>query len=204
MGTTTGNWPVINAAYSVANSRQFIAKLRADLSGYVYSTTFGTNGALNPNISPVAFLVDNCENVYVSGWGGGANNFGGGYPSAGTAGMPVTPDAFQRNTDGSDFYFFVLQKNAASQLYGSFFGQLGGGGALEHVDGGTSRFDATGTIYQAMCANCKNVASSIKACVTTRDCYVIQENVSVWVAADRSHILVKQESRTGVSTAFDD
>lgn len=161
MGTTTGNWPVINAAYSVANSRQFIAKLRADLSGYVYSTTFGTNGALNPNISPVAFLVDNCENVYVSGWGGGANNFGGGYPSAGTAGMPVTPDAFQRNTDGSDFYFFVLQKNAASQLYGSFFGQLGGGGALEHVDGGTSRFDATGTIYQAMCANCKNVASNV-------------------------------------------
>lgn len=161
MGTTTGNWPVINASYSVANSRQFIGKLRPDLSGYVYSTTFGTSGALNPNISPVAFLVDNCENVYVSGWGGGANNFGGGYPSQGTAGLPVTPDAFQRNTDGSDFYFFVLQKNAASQLYGSFFGQLGGGGGLEHVDGGTSRFDANGTIYQAMCANCKNVASNI-------------------------------------------
>jgi gliding motility-associated-like protein len=160
MGTTTGNWPVINATYSVANSRQFIAKLRPDLSAFVYSTTFGTNGALSPNISPVAFLVDNCENVYVSGWGGGANNFGGtGYPSSGTAGLPVTPDAFQRNTDGSDFYFFVLQKNAASQLYGSFFGQLGGGGGLEHVDGGTSRFDAQGVIYQALCANCKNVNS---------------------------------------------
>ena len=161
MGTSTGNWPVINAAYSVPNSRQFIAKLRPDLSGYVYSTTFGTNGALNPNISPVAFLVDNCENVYVSGWGGGANNFGGGYPTAGTSGLPVTPNAFQRNTDGSDFYFFVLQKNAASQLYGSFFGQLGGGGGYDHVDGGTSRFDANGTIYQALCANCKNVASNI-------------------------------------------
>ena len=24
----------------------------------------------SPNISPVAFLVDRCENVYVSGWGG--------------------------------------------------------------------------------------------------------------------------------------
>lgn len=161
MGTTTGNWPVINATYSVANSRQFIGKLRPDLSAYVYSTTFGTSGALNPNISPVAFLVDNCENVYVSGWGGGANNFGGGYPSSGTTNLPVTADAFQRNTDGSDFYFFVLQKNAASQLYGSFFGQLGGGGGLEHVDGGTSRFDASGTIYQAMCANCKNVSSNI-------------------------------------------
>ncbi|MFY7838811.1 MAG: PKD domain-containing protein [Lacibacter sp.] len=160
MGTSTGNWPVQNAAYSVANSRQFIAKLRPDLSAFVYSTTFGTSGALSPNISPVAFLVDNCENVYVSGWGGGANNFGGtGYPSSGTTGLPITPDAFQRNTDGSDFYFFVLQKNAASQLYGSFFGQLGGGGGLEHVDGGTSRFDANGVIYQALCANCKNVSN---------------------------------------------
>ncbi len=166
MGTTTGNWPVQNATYSVANSRQFIAKLRPDLSAFVYSTTFGTSGALSPNISPVAFLVDNCENVYVSGWGGGANTFGNGYPTAGTTGLPTTNDAFQRNTDGSDFYFFVLQKNASSQLYGSFFGQQGGGGGWEHVDGGTSRFDANGVIYQAMCANCKSVASGMPLTAT--------------------------------------
>jgi gliding motility-associated-like protein len=167
MGTSTGSWPVVNntsspTTYSVANSRQFIAKLKPDLSGFVYSTTFGTSGAGAPNISPVAFLVDNCENVYVSGWGGAANSFGGGtngYPTAGTNGLPITPDAFQKTTDGSDFYFFVLQKNAASQLYGSFFGQLGGQGGTEHVDGGTSRFDAQGVIYQAICANCKNVGS---------------------------------------------
>ncbi|MBK8087126.1 MAG: gliding motility-associated C-terminal domain-containing protein [Chitinophagaceae bacterium] len=166
MGTSTGNWPVQNAIYSVANSRQFIAKLQPNLSGFVYSTTFGTSGAAAPNISPVAFLVDNCENVYVSGWGGAANNFGGGpsaYPTAGTTGLPVTSDAFQRTTDGSDFYFFVLQKNAASQLYGSFFGQLGGPGGTEHVDGGTSRFDQSGVIYQAICANCKNVGAVVPA-----------------------------------------
>lgn len=161
MGTTTGNWPIRNATYFVNNSRQFIAKLQADLSAFVYSTTFGTSGALSPNISPVAFLVDNCENVYVSGWGGRINALGGGggYPNAGTTGLPVTPDAFQRNTDGSDFYFFVLQKNAASQLYGSFFGQIGGDGGAEHVDGGTSRFDANGVIYQAICANCRSVST---------------------------------------------
>jgi len=171
MGTSTGNWPVINTTsspttYSVANSRQFIAKLKLDLSGFIYSTTFGTSGALAPNISPVAFLVDNCENVYVSGWGGAANNFGGGpqaYPTAGTTGLPVTNDAFQKTTDGSDFYFFVLQKNAASQLYGSFFGQVGGPGGTEHVDGGTSRFDESGVIYQAICANCKNVGAVVPA-----------------------------------------
>jgi gliding motility-associated-like protein len=37
-------------------------------------------------------------------------------------------------------------------LYGSFFGQTGGEG--DHVDGGTSRFDTRGAIYQAICANC--------------------------------------------------
>ncbi len=157
MGTTTGTMTPVNAAYSVTNARQFIAKFQPDLSALVYLTTFGTANAANPNISPVAFLVDNCENVYVSGWGGGANNNYGDYLTSGTVGLPVTADAYQKNTDGSDFYFFVLKKNASAQLYGSFFGQVGGNGSWEHVDGGTSRFDANGVIYQAICSNCKAV-----------------------------------------------
>lgn len=160
VGTTMGTMTPINATYIVANARQFIAKLRPDLSAFVYLTTFGTPGAIAPNLSITAFLVDNCENVYVSGWGGGANTFSTPtYPTAGTTGLPVTADARQPLTDGSDFYFFVLAKNAASQLYGSFFGQRGGFGGWDHVDGGTSRFDAQGVIYQAVCANCKGVDS---------------------------------------------
>ncbi|MBI2729975.1 MAG: PKD domain-containing protein [Sphingobacteriales bacterium] len=154
MGQTTGSWPIKNATYSVSNSRQFITKLQPDLSTTVYSTCFGTSGATAPNISPVAFLVDKCENVYVSGWGGAAARKEV-FFSAGTIGLPVTPDAFQKTTDGSDFYFFILQKNAASQLFGSFFGEFGSGGSFgEHVDGGTSRFDRQGIIYQGICANC--------------------------------------------------
>ena len=153
MGTTTATWPVTsNVAFSQTGSKQFISKLKSDLSAYVFSTVFGTPGSPLPNISPVAFLVDRCENIYVSGWGGDANSKSG-YPNAGTSGMSVTNDAIQRNTDNSDFYFFVLEKNAQSQLYGSFFGQSGGN-YPEHVDGGTSRFDKNGTIYQAVCANC--------------------------------------------------
>ena len=68
-----------------------------------------------------------------------------------TNGMPVTFDAQQSTTDGSDFYFFVMERNAASQLYGSF---LGSSIASEHVDGGTSRFDKKGNVYQAVCAAC--------------------------------------------------
>src|SRR6185503_13477631 len=106
---------------------QFITKLQPDLSSIIYSTNFGPSGGSFPNISPTAFLVDRCENVYVSGWGGGVDaNPLEGYNNATTTGLTVTGSPIQSLTDGQDFYFFVLQKNAASQLYGSFFGQPGG------------------------------------------------------------------------------
>lgn len=157
MGTTTGAWPVVNALYSNAGAKQFISKLQPDFSAYVYSTVFGTNNATVPNLSPVAFLVDRCQNVYVSGWGGGLNNTQG-YPSAGTNGLPLKDQIPGLPApDGADFYFFVLEKNATQQLFGSFYGQNGGVG--DHVDGGTSRFDANGIIYQAICANCNGGAN---------------------------------------------
>lgn len=165
MGQTTGAWPVLNATWKQDNGKQFIAKLQPDLSAYVYSTVFGAGRSV-PDISPVAFLVDRCENVYVSGWGGsvsGGNNNGQNYQLSGTTGLTVTQDALKSTTDvgsggiGQDFYFFVLRKDATAQLYGSFFGQ--NGGAADHVDGGTSRFDRDGVIYQAICANCKYAGS---------------------------------------------
>jgi gliding motility-associated-like protein len=150
-GTTEGaSMPILNAAFRQDNGKQFIAKLKPDLSAYQYSTNFGTS-TNSPNISITAFLVDRCQNVYVSGWGGRINTSQG-YPNVGTIGLP-TVNPIQPNTDGSDFYFFVLEKNAASQLFGSFFGQTNGAND-EHVDGGTSRFDDNGVIYQSICANC--------------------------------------------------
>ena len=154
MGTTTGTWQAQNAQFSNPGGKQFISKLQKDLSGYVYTTMFGTNSA-SPNISPVAFLVDRCQNVYVSGWGGVLENTKQ-YPNSGTNGLDflITRGAVQSRTDGSDFFFFVLEKDAKSQLFGSYFGQIGG--FTDHVDGGTSRFDDNGIIYQAICANCGN------------------------------------------------
>ena len=49
--------------------------------------------------------------------------------------MPLAGNPIQSYTDNKDFYFFVLEKDATKQLYGSFFGQQGGEG--DHVDGGT-------------------------------------------------------------------
>ncbi|HVY73342.1 MAG TPA: PKD domain-containing protein, partial [Puia sp.] len=155
MGTTTGAWPVVNAAFSQKNGKQFIAKLKPDLSDFVYSTVFG-KGSTYPDISPTAFLVDRCQNVYVAGWGGGIEVEGNGayvYNNSKTTGLTVTPDAIKATTDGDDFYFFIMKRDAASQLYGSFFGQ-NGGNVGDHVDGGTSRYDKQGIIYEAICANC--------------------------------------------------
>lgn len=153
MGTSTGSWPVQNAVYSNPGARQFISKLKSDLSAFEYSTVFGTVST-NPNISPVAFLVDRCENVYVSGWGGGLNL---NYESGTTQNLPeVNPLAGIPPPDARDFYFFVLQRNAQSQLFGSHFGKYSPNATGEHVDGGTSRFDENGIIYQAICGECAN------------------------------------------------
>jgi hypothetical protein len=158
MGISLGSWKILpaNIPYQDPGAHQFISKLQPDLSAYVYSTVFGTASSV-PNISPVAFLVDRCENIYVSGWGGALNVCSQGSDcfdtkTAGPLGMRITPDAIKKTTDNRDFYFFVMEKDGNSQLYGSFFGQTGGEG--DHVDGGTSRFDKRGAIYQAICANC--------------------------------------------------
>jgi len=156
-GTTTSAMTVSNSNFNAggnqAGGKQFITKFKQDLSGIVYSANFGPgSGTGSPNISPTAFLVDRCENVYVAGWGGGAD-INDGYLNSGTSGLSVTSDANKATTDGEDFYFFILQKNATGQLYGSFFGQNKGGFG-DHVDGGTSRFDKQGVIYEAVCANC--------------------------------------------------
>jgi len=154
VGTTTGNWPIINANYQIPNSAQFISKLKPDLSGFVYSTTFG-NGSPVPNLSPIGFLVDRCENVYVSGWGGGINN-NYQFSAGNTSSLPLqNPLNGVSSPDGKDLYFFVMERNANSLLFASNFGQFNlPTEAGDHVDGGTSRFDENGAIYQAICANC--------------------------------------------------
>ncbi|MCC7332973.1 MAG: PKD domain-containing protein, partial [Flavobacteriales bacterium] len=144
-GQTKGAYPVTGGVYSNPNSSQFIHKMNSNLTTTDFSTVFGRGQNSSVDISITAFLVDNCSNIYVAGWGGGTNNEGT------TTGLPVTPGAIKGTTDGSDFYFIVLERNAASLLYGTFFGH---NSSQEHVDGGTARFDKRGTIYQGVCAAC--------------------------------------------------
>lgn len=144
-GQTTGAFPVTPGAWSFGTTGQFIQKLEPSLTNIIYSTHFGSGS--NINIAPTAFLVDVCEYVYVSGWGGGTNFQGF------TNGLPVSSNAYQSSTDGSDLYLIVLRKDAAALNYATF---MGGSVSHEHVDGGTSRFNKNAEVYQAVCAGCWN------------------------------------------------
>lgn len=141
-----GAYPISDDVYSVPSSSLYLQKLSADLSESIWSTQLGNgSGGIRGRLVPTAFLIDNCSRIYLSAWGGLTNS------ADDINGMPLTSDAFQSTTDGSDFYLMVLEPEARSLTYGSY---IGGGLAAEHVDGGTSRFDKRGIVYQAVCSGC--------------------------------------------------
>jgi len=144
-------FPVINALYSNANSGQFVLNIDSALTTVNYSSKFGSdNGGID--MSPSAFRIDVCGNIYISGWGRSL------VPSmVPINGMPVTPDAIQpassAGNGGVNFYLAVFKTNFDGIFFGSYFG---GSLSPEHVDGGTSRFSDDGFIYQSVCAGCWN------------------------------------------------
>ncbi len=152
-----------SSLYNTPRSGQFVSKFGPQLDTIHWSTTFGTatgTGQLaSPNISPTAFLVDLCSSIYLSGWGGTTNQSAFVTNRAGTTtGMDtlgITPgNLVSGTTDASDFYLMVLKDDASQLVFGAFIG----GSAAEHVDGGTSRFDKKGKIYQSVCAACVSTA----------------------------------------------
>lgn len=151
-GQTEGSIPIKNAAYGQPNRGQFIAKLHKNLDSLYFNTTIG-NRINNPDISPTAFLVDNCDNIYISGWG---SDIAPGLHAGSTNGLPVSPSAIQSTTDGQDFWIAVLTPGAQNLLYATYFG---GTQTADHVDGGTSRFDKRGVIYQSICGSCPSSSS---------------------------------------------
>jgi len=140
--TESGDELIENAQYATTGGGMLIAKLEPDLGDRIWSTLFGTPDSI-PNISPTAFAVDICNSIYLSGWGS-TILFGDS--------LDITDDALQFTTDGNDFYFMVLSDDADELTFATYFG---GNQSAEHVDGGTSRFDRSGQIYQAVCAGCQ-------------------------------------------------
>lgn len=142
LGQTEGDLPITAGRYGNPGGDLFMQKYTNNMATRLWSTRLGN--AQGTRLSPTAFLASDCDQIYLSAWGGGVL----GEP---ISGLPITPDAFQSTTNGGDFYLMVLEPDATALNYGSYFG---GAQSNEHVDGGTSRFDKNGTIYQAVCAGC--------------------------------------------------
>ncbi|MVN78382.1 PKD domain-containing protein [Hymenobacter sp. HMF4947] len=160
LGQTLGSWPVSGGVYSNPGSRQFIQKLSPDLDKSLISTVFGS-GRSTIDISPTAFLVDQCDRVYACGWGGQVNQYVYDYatyvPTNGyTHGMATTPNAVRTTPDtpgfGSDFYLAQFTPGLGSLSYGTYYGDATPNSEGDHVDGGTSRFDPRGVVYAAVCS----------------------------------------------------
>ncbi|RMG88156.1 MAG: hypothetical protein D6714_01130 [Bacteroidetes bacterium] len=129
--STGGVMPVTPGVYNNPHSRQFISAFTPDLKEVVYSTVIGTGSSFSPDFVPVAFMVDKCDGIYFSGYEAKGN-------------LPMTSDAIV-NAPGT-FYIGVLEPFATGLVFGSYYGDA------DHVDGGTSRFDKGGVIYQGVCS----------------------------------------------------
>ena len=135
-GQNEGALTVSPTCYGDANSAQFVSKLSPDLQNLLWQTTIGSGSIGGGGWSvfdfvPIAFMVDMCKRIYISGHGA----------SSGSE-LYVSPSPIFA-TGG--FYEMVLEENATAINYATFY-------TGDHVDGGTSRFDPNGIIYQAVCS----------------------------------------------------
>ncbi|MEN8248012.1 MAG: gliding motility-associated C-terminal domain-containing protein [Bacteroidota bacterium] len=159
-GQTNGPYLRTSGPFFSGHTGIFLHKLTNNLQTTQFSTTLNQSGSNEPPISLTAFMVNDCDNIYIAGWGGtinsspslGTNNF-----NLNTLGLPITSDAHQAASDGSSFYLMVLSGDASELLYAT---HLGSSTSMVHVDGGTSRFDKHGIVYHSVCASCNENDSS--------------------------------------------
>jgi gliding motility-associated-like protein len=131
-GTSGGSINATTGKYSGPSTGGYVYKTNSNLDTIEWITSFG-------DLSPAAFLVDNCSRIYLSGQGATStvlnlNNLD-------------TLDPVN-NLAQAGFYLMKLSPDANELEFGSFYGNNG-----SHVDGGTSRFDKRGVVYQATCSN---------------------------------------------------
>jgi len=128
-------FPVSSGAYTnIANPatstdlKMFVMKMDAQLSVNQTSTAFSGS-----QMTPTAFIVDECSNIYFTTMNGGA-------------GLPLTLDAFQTRTD--DLWFGALSGDMSELIFGTYYGDPNVG---DHCHTGTNRFDKQGQIYHSVC-----------------------------------------------------
>jgi len=159
LGQAYASIPITTGVYGNPGGKTFIAKFNDNLTTLAFQTIIGPS-SIGKGIAPTAFMVDYCGNIYFSGF-------------SNASGYPISPDALYSGTNVGNFYLCVLGADASVLKHGTF---LPG----EHVDGGTSRYDKKGVVYQAVCQGlgpfpttpgsyCPNLLTSRDICVLKID-----------------------------------
>lgn len=131
LGQSTGRMPVTPGCYG-APGYNFVQALSPALDQLLFAATVGAAGASYAMPADIAFGVDECDRIYVATMA---------YPDQVVA-SPGTPSPPRSRC----FYALRLSAGARTLEYATV---LPG----EHVHG-TSRFDAHGNLYLAVCGNC--------------------------------------------------
>lgn len=138
-GISLGDWPVTAGAYD-SGGRTFVTSFTPDLTEIQASARVAANSG-----SLVAFMVDLCGRAYMSMYNV-------------SSGLELTDEAFF--TQGS-FYLAVLEENLTELGYATY-------GQGSHVDGGTSRFDPKGVVYQGVCSGMGSITGTPNAWAPTQ------------------------------------
>lgn len=145
-GHTDSNLVTLGTNYNDPRSGQYIGCFSPQLGTLRWLGRYGARTG-KPELNLAAFVVDLCQNIYVSGFTGNIL----GNTLAGPTNFQLTNNARQTTTDGLDFYLAAFSPGMLTLQYSTYFG---GAASPDHVDGGTSRFDKRGVMYQAVCAGC--------------------------------------------------
>jgi len=127
---TPDEWPVTDGVFTTETQSLFITQFDPNLTDIIASTMIGPdnpNGFANP--APVAFLVDRCDRVYMSCYSAPMD-------------MPLTDDAL---FETGGFYLAAFEESLTLLSFATYY-------TGNHVDGGTSRFDKKGVVYQGVCS----------------------------------------------------
>lgn len=146
LGRTLGNYPITTGVYSVPDGDLFVDRLSSDLTTSLLSTRLGTSQSGTTRIFPTAFLLDQCQNVYIAGLGSSSSGNSTILPS----GMPLSLDAIQ--TTPNNFYFGVLKPYFSGLLFGSYYGSTND----DHTHTGVNRLDPDGKVYHSVCSAASN------------------------------------------------
>ncbi len=155
-GISRQGTPVTDGVWFMENAPQFIAKFNSSLTELMYSTTIGQPAPANLQVTGVggptspgppslvgpdplrpnnnaitAFMVDECERVYIAAY-------------VGISRWPTTDDTLFTYSFDNQFFIGVIEEDATALLSSTYY-------TGQHIDGGSGHFDDNGVLYQAAC-----------------------------------------------------